>query len=91
VVRTKGIDRSLWIIRIFLPEAAFAKFAEQPEPRLRGLACRDLQLSAFVVARLSRDEDVFVRISAAGHPNLPTQDLMRLFRDQNLDVVQGKC
>jgi hypothetical protein len=30
-----------------------------------------------------------VRISAASHPNLPTQDLMRLLRDQNLKVVEA--
>jgi hypothetical protein len=71
------------------PRSAFARFAEESEPRLRALACRDQSLPADVVARLARDSSAPVRASATGHPNLAPEDALHLLGDNNLDVVEA--
>jgi hypothetical protein len=71
------------------PQAAFVRFAEEPEPRLRALACRNPSLRAEVVARLARDKSARVRASITGHPNFTSEDALRLLGDDDLDVVEA--
>jgi hypothetical protein len=71
------------------PQAAFVRFAEESEPRLRALACRNPSLPTDVVARLARDGSARVRASTTSHPNFTAEDALRLLGDDDLDVAEA--
>jgi hypothetical protein len=71
------------------PQAAFVRFSEESEPRLRALACRNPSLPTDVVARLARGESARVRASTTSHPNFAAEDVLRLLGDDDLDVAEA--
>jgi hypothetical protein len=92
VVRECGENwkcRPLLVDHPNFPTAAFLRFADESNPQLRRVACRDPLLPAAVVMRLSRDEDRWVRITAAGHANMPAEEVVHLLGDADLDVVEA--
>lgn len=65
------------------------RFAVDPEPRLRALACDDPDLPAELAVALAADPEPSVRAAVAGHRSLPTADLVALLGDASERVVQA--
>lgn len=65
------------------PTEALRRFASDPDPRMRCLAPRDLDLPAEVAARLAADPDSSVRAAVAGHHNLNPRVLVELLSDES--------
>lgn len=72
-----------------LDQSAFGSDAENPDARLRILACRDPLLPVTQVVRLSRDADRSVRMAVASHPRLPIENLLQLLKDSDPYVVEA--
>jgi hypothetical protein len=64
------------------------RFARDPNPGLRRIACHYRGLGPDVVSELTEDADDGVRLSAAQHPNLPAADAVALLGDENAELVQ---
>ncbi|MEO3821067.1 hypothetical protein [Plantactinospora sp. B24E8] len=69
------------------PAAAFARFAEDPEPRVRRLALAGPDLPPDLLGRLAVDPEPSVRRAAAGHPGLDPARVADLLADEDPEVV----
>ncbi len=67
------------------PAETLRRFAGDPDPWMRSLAPRDLDLPG----ELADDTDGTVRVAVAGHRNLPVPTLVRLLEDEQEPVVSG--
>ncbi|MFJ8579457.1 hypothetical protein [Micromonospora sp. NPDC093277] len=63
------------------PPQTLRRLATDPDPRMRCLAPRDLDLPVELTERLATDPDNAVRRAAAGHPNLPIHARRALLAD----------
>lgn len=71
------------------PAAAFARFAEDPEPRVRRLALAGPDLPPDLLGRLAVDPEPSVRRAAAGHPGLDPAWVADLLTDEDPEVVRA--
>ncbi|MEU4556212.1 hypothetical protein [Micromonospora violae] len=63
------------------PPHTLRRFATDPDPRMRCLAPRDLDLPVKLAERLATDPDSTVRHAVAAHPNLPVHARRALLAD----------
>ncbi|WP_225854961.1 hypothetical protein [Micromonospora noduli] len=63
------------------PPQTLRRLATDPDPRMRCLAPRDLDLPVELAERLATDPDSEVRHAIAGHPNLPIHVRRALLAD----------
>ncbi|CAM5491704.1 hypothetical protein SALBM311S_11384 [Streptomyces alboniger] len=63
------------------------RLASDPDPRMRELAPRDLNLPVALVRRLAADPDARVRRAIAAHPRLPPRELTELLSDSSERVA----
>jgi hypothetical protein len=71
------------------PPQALRRFAADPDPRLRELACRDPDLPSIMVAELAIDPQPQVRRAAAAHPNVPPERIALLLADEDVHIVEA--
>lgn len=63
------------------PPQTLRRLATDPDPRMRCLAPRDLDLPVDLAERLATDPESMVRRAVAGHPNLPVHVRRALLTD----------
>ncbi|KOX07145.1 hypothetical protein ADK66_20500 [Micromonospora sp. NRRL B-16802] len=71
------------------PPQTLRRLATDPDPRMRCLAPRDLDLPVELTERLATDPDSAVRHAIAGHPNLPAHARRALLADPNEQVARA--
>ncbi|MBG6066323.1 hypothetical protein [Micromonospora ureilytica] len=71
------------------PPQTLRRLATDPDPRMRCLAPRDLDLPVELAARLAADPDSEVRHAIAGHPNIPVHVRRALLTDPNEWVARA--
>lgn len=71
------------------PPQTLRRLATDPDPRMRCLAPRDLDLPVELAERLATDTESVVRHAVAGHPNLPVHARRALLTDPSEWVARA--
>ncbi|KIR61300.1 hypothetical protein [Micromonospora haikouensis] len=71
------------------PPQTLRRLATDPDPRMRSLAPRDLDLPVELAERLATDPDSMIRHAVARHPNLPVHIRRALLADPNERVAHA--
>ncbi|WP_439675219.1 hypothetical protein [Embleya sp. MST-111070] len=78
------------VLRPNFPTVGMARYADDPNPRLRTVSLRDPEIAPDVIARLTRDPVEWVRESAITDPRLPLDRLLELLDDPGTAAVAAR-